>query len=270
MLNKGCDLCQSCVFGPHSLALFAIWTVATWQKPLADGRDGEDHVARREGRLYLDVIILTTACTCVGHYDGKTCKPPKLQHRQDYEVGPPCWHCALYSTQACQTGRWETWNTLVWDERQPQWEVPARIYPGDTAHGCFQRTSTVSVQKAHVRLVIWYVYYNECGCDEEVRMRIFEMFVGRREIIVTLSSCTLQQLMPASFGQRLTNMRQREMEVGRYKQRAIEKCRESERVLVVKHICFHVYMYSNIYICANIYIYIHIHIYIYICIYICT
>jgi len=65
-------------------------------------------------------------------------------------------------------------------------------------------------------------------------------------------------------------MRQREMEVGRYKQRAIEKCRESERVLVVKHICFHVYMYSNIYICANIYIYIHIHIYIYICIYICT
>jgi len=28
----------------------------------------------------------------------------------------------------------------------------------------------------------------------------FGMFVGRREMIVTLSSCTLQQLMPASFG----------------------------------------------------------------------
>ena len=58
-----------------------------------------------KGRLYVDVIILTTACTCVGHHDGKTCKPPKLQDRQGGEVGPPCWHCALYSTHACQTGR---------------------------------------------------------------------------------------------------------------------------------------------------------------------
>jgi hypothetical protein len=99
-------------------------------------------------------------------------------------------------------------------------------------------------------------------------MCIFEMFVGRREIIVTLSCCTLQQLMPASFGQRLTNMRQREMEVGRYEQGAIEKYRESKRVFVVTHIYCHVYMYSNTYICANIYIYLHIHIYIYIYVYI--
>jgi len=99
-------------------------------------------------RQYVDVIILSAACTCVGHHDGRTRKPPKLRDKHGGEVPPRSgWLAGIVQftvpVHAKQgDGQLEaSWRGM---QNHPKWEVPARLYPGDTAHGGFQRSLTVS------------------------------------------------------------------------------------------------------------------------------